>query len=146
MRPDSCLELFDHLALRYISRKIKVDAMNIDRITALSWAAWIGDEAIVRLLLKRKADINAKGKGKTALQRAAARGHETVVRLLLEHKRDVTIDYNRPTALRIAAAHGHETVVRLLLQNGADLNAKNNGEKTALHLAARCRNETVLST
>jgi ankyrin repeat protein len=51
-------------------------------------AAEKGHEAVVRLLLEAKADVDAKieSYGETALQLAAEEGHEAVVRLLLEAK------------------------------------------------------------
>jgi ankyrin repeat protein len=46
-------------------------------------AAEKGHEAVVRLLLEKGADLNAKTRdGKTALHLAAEEGHETVVQLL----------------------------------------------------------------
>jgi ankyrin repeat protein len=58
--------------------------------TPLYWAASSGHEAVVKLLLEHKADVNVKGGwyGRTALYRAASNGHEAVVKLLLEHKAD----------------------------------------------------------
>jgi ankyrin repeat protein len=51
-----------------------------------------GHEAVIRLLLELRADINAwDNKGRTALHHAAGEGHKAVVRLLLElgHRADV---------------------------------------------------------
>ena len=53
-----------------------------------------GHEAVVRLLLEHKADVDAKDQyGKTALYRATLYRHETVVRLLQSTKHPV----NHPT-------------------------------------------------
>jgi ankyrin repeat protein len=52
--------------------------------TALHMAAGNGQEAVVRLLLKRGADVSAKdGDGRTALHWAAINGYDAVERLLL---------------------------------------------------------------
>ena len=50
-----------------------------------------GHEAVVRLLLRHKADVNAKTNDSwwTALYEAAWERHEAMVRLLLESKTDV---------------------------------------------------------
>jgi ankyrin repeat protein len=106
--------------------------------TALSWAARNGHEAVVRLLLEKGADVEAKAKyGETALSWAAANGHEAVVRLLLEKGADVEAKAKyKGTALSWAAENGHEAVVRLLLEKGADVEAKAEDGETALWAAA----------
>ncbi|KAK3377049.1 heterokaryon incompatibility protein-domain-containing protein [Lasiosphaeria ovina] len=54
--------------------------------TPLSWAAEIGYEAVVRLLVEKGASVEARdsSSGQTPLLWAAANGHEAVVRLLVE--------------------------------------------------------------
>jgi ankyrin repeat domain-containing protein 50 len=81
---------------------------------------------VVRLLVDRGADVNAKdNEGWTALYRAAVGGHEAVVRLLVDRGADVNAKDNEGwTALYWAAVGGHEAVVRLLVDRGADVNAK----------------------
>ena len=114
--------------------------------TPLIYAAMNGHEAMVRLLLDRKANINAKDNyGQTALYRAACNGHEAVVQLLLDRKADVNVkDNDGWTALYRAAWNGHEAVVRLLLDRKADVNAKDNDGQTALHRAAWNGHEAVV--
>jgi hypothetical protein len=84
--------------------------------TALHRASLVGDEIIIRLLLEKRADVEAKvNNGTTALHWAAAGGHDTVARLLLEKGADVKAKNNNgTTALHLAAARGHDTMVRLL--------------------------------
>jgi len=81
-----------------------------------------GHESVVRLLLERRASIDAVQKDNaTSLHLAASNGHESVARLLLE--RGASIDAatkNNLTSLHIAASKGHASVVRLLLERGAD--------------------------
>jgi ankyrin repeat protein len=49
-----------------------------------------GHEAVVRLLLEKGADVEAKGKDEwTALIRAAQLGRKAVMQLLLENRADV---------------------------------------------------------
>ncbi|KAH6714510.1 hypothetical protein BKA61DRAFT_360647, partial [Leptodontidium sp. MPI-SDFR-AT-0119] len=56
----------------------------------LSYAAERGQEAVVRLLLEKGADVESKcNSSQTPLSWAAARGEEAVVRLLLEKSADV---------------------------------------------------------
>jgi ankyrin repeat protein len=68
-----------------------------------------GHEAVIRLLLEKGAEINAKGKfGWTPLSLAAGSGHEAVVRLLLEKGADINAEDEK----------GHEAVMRLLTHSG----------------------------
>jgi hypothetical protein len=84
----------------------------------LSWAAYNGHEAVVRLLLTRvdvETDSKDKG-GRTPLSWAAERGHEAVVELLLA-RADVEADSKDEggrTPLWWAIEGGHEAVVKLL--------------------------------
>jgi ankyrin repeat protein len=114
----------------------------------LHLAAWEGHEAVVRLLLEKGADTNAKDRqGGTALCWAAPRGHEAVIRLLLEKGADIEAKYmsGGKTALASAAWEGHEAVVRLLLEKGANIEAKDiSDEKTALVFAASAGHEAVV--
>jgi hypothetical protein len=112
----------------------------------LYYSSFIGLEAVVRLLLEYKADVNAKNSdGWTVLRSAASRGHEAVARLLLEYKADVNAKSSDGwTALHSAASIGHEAVARLLLEYKADVNAKNNRGRTALHIAAGQGHEAVV--
>ncbi|KKO97162.1 hypothetical protein THAR02_10737 [Trichoderma harzianum] len=145
-----------------IKPTLSSDMMDVDLECgpALLWAVRNGHENLVKWLLKRGANVNAKSEfgkitpsiirikaqrgasvqfdsGKTALLCAASQGHESMVRLLLENAADVMAKDNAGrTALSLAASNGHEAVVRLLLENGADITAKDNAGRTALCLAA----------
>ena len=69
---------------------------NFYEMTALALAAENGYEAVVRLLLEHRADVDAKYiDGMTALALAAKNGHETVV-WLLESRRATPPPYLPP--------------------------------------------------
>ena len=105
-----------------------------------------GHLAVVRELIARGADVNAKIAGFTALMAASGRGHLAVVRELLGKGADVnartdaaaTTDAqeglfgNGSNALILASMFGRIEVVRELLANGADVNAKTYAGATAL--------------
>ena len=111
-------------------------------------AASCGQEALVRLLLKKGADVESKDikYSQTPLSLAAKNGHEAVVRLLLEMGADTDskdINYGQ-TPLSWAAEEGHEAVVRLLLEKGADIESKSDLGQTPLSRAAEEGYEAVV--
>ncbi|MHC4646915.1 MAG: ankyrin repeat domain-containing protein [Planctomycetota bacterium] len=97
-----------------------------------------GDTKLVKVLLEKGADVNAKDtKGITPLVRAAAGGYETIVKMLIDRGADVnaTADDGR-RALYVAVARGDLGIVRLLIEAKVDVNIKNGHGSTALHAAA----------
>ena len=110
---------------------------------ALQAAALWGDEAKVRLLLDRGADINAQGGYYgNALQQAAERGDEAIVQLLLDHGADSTIQpwlSDRLSPLHSAILSMKTSVLKQLLANGAHVHIKSTDSfgQTPLHLAVR---------
>ena len=105
----------------------------------LQWAALKGDEAKIKQLLDRGADINNDSGGySSALQAAALRGRDTVIQLLLKKGADVNRTggkYGGP--LHAAAFGGHRDTVQLLLDNEANVNAQGGNYGSALQAAAR---------
>jgi len=74
-----------------------------DEKTALMVACVIGNEEIVKILLKNRADVNAKNKseGRTALMTAAKNGYYTIMKILVEFGANVLEKDNK----------GHSAVV-----------------------------------
>lgn len=97
------------------------------RMTGLQLAAYFGVEIIVKLLLEKGAEVEAKNSwAQTPLLYAAQKGHEAVVRLLVEKGAElesIDSEYNR-TPLWYAAQSGNEAIVNLLLEKGAELESK----------------------
>jgi hypothetical protein len=155
----SGLHLTARYGLVYLTKKlllskhgdsnIKADSKDKYGRTPLSWAAWEGHEAVVRLLIERD-DVEADSKdkyGRTPLLWAACEGHEAVVRLLIERD-DVEADSkdNRGrTPLSWAAWEGHELVVRLLIErDDVEADSKDSYDRTPLSLAAEEGHEAVV--
>ncbi|KAL6857555.1 Ankyrin repeat A protein 2 [Amphichorda felina] len=92
--------------------------------TDLMLASYYGHRAVVKLLLERGADIEAKDweYGRTSLSWAAGNGYEAIVQLLVDKGANVdAMDSDSQTPLSWAAGNGHEPVVQLLLKKGANV-------------------------
>ena len=96
-------------------------AVDASGITALMQAAMIGDTAIVKLLLNKGANVNAKEQsGMTALMNAAAFGDAEMVKLLIDKGADIHTTNNEGiTALSQAKVAKKEDIVNLLKTHGA---------------------------
>ncbi|KAF8139254.1 ankyrin repeat-containing domain protein [Mycena galopus ATCC 62051] len=103
---------------------------------ALYQASWIGNEAMVMLLIQHGADINADGgEYGTATTAAAAAGHVSVLKLLTDHGADTNAKGG--SALEAAVWKRYEAIVEVLLEHGADVNAGGGKYGGALQLASR---------
>jgi len=92
-----------------------------DGTTPLHDAAQNGREEVMKLLLSKGADINARqNDGTTPLLYAAGRGQKGCVEILLANGADVNAtDTKGNTAISFAAASGYTNIVELLRQHGA---------------------------
>ncbi|KAJ5655031.1 hypothetical protein N7490_002034 [Penicillium lividum] len=107
-------------------------------MTPLSWAARMGHQAVVELLLQKGATMRMDSRGKTPLSWAAKEGHIGVVELLLQKGARIEMkDEHYRTPLSWAAKEGHIGVVELLLQKGAKIEAKDDDDRTPLFWAAK---------
>ncbi|KAH6960053.1 hypothetical protein BKA56DRAFT_647910 [Ilyonectria sp. MPI-CAGE-AT-0026] len=114
--------------------------------TDLMVASYYGHRAVVKLLLEKGAEIEAKDSehGRTPLWWAAESGHEATVKLLLEKGADVEAkDADSQTPLWWAAHKGHEAIVKLLLEKGADVESKDEHGHTPLSWAAENGHEAT---
>lgn len=121
---------------------------------ALHYAVAGNNAALIKLLVKRRADINAPDEtGNTPLITAAdvlrywsGAEQEAMLRLLLANGADVNkTDNSNISALAVVASYGDPEILEPLIKAGADLNAADNGRVTPL-MAAAARNpnpETV---
>jgi ankyrin repeat protein len=117
------------------SQDVNVSCLSFS--TPLHLASSRGRFAVVQVLLKHRADINAGQHGWTPLHLASCFGHQKVVRLLLEHGVDVDLKYlSGETALRfLSQVDGNLDVAQVLLEYGADPNVRCISGRDSLYMA-----------
>src|SRR6185369_6092931 len=126
---------------------LSVRDMNAE--TVLAWAAFNGHIDIVRSLIAKGVDVNARdsdGRGNSALMCAVQAGDLPMVRLLIKNGADTNVGNSNWTPLMTAAwTMGSSTrrnkkdilvILKLLLAKGAKVNARDRVGQTALSLAA----------
>ncbi|KAL4926503.1 ankyrin repeat protein [Aspergillus undulatus] len=133
---------------KLIERGCDLEARHLQsRRTALLVAAHCGNEAVVDLLIRKNARIDAVDKsGSTALHLAASRGHCGVLELLLlsEGTNLEARDSRGRTTLWVAAERGEIEATHLLLLSRAKVNSRADGQMTALHAAAKQGDDTTV--
>lgn len=106
-----------------------------DGLSALDFAAWNGSVDVMKTLLGRGADVNARGsEGRGVLHMAAERNQVGVIQLLARET-GVQVDWKDDsgiTPLHLATTEGHLPAVNTLVVAGADVT-----------LFARTRNTTL---
>lgn len=124
-----------------------IDAVDdIGGATALTHAAWLGEENIVELLLDHGADIDVRdASGHTALHWAAEGGYSDMVSLLLNKGATVDLTVFGWTAMLIAARRWEQPcIVKILVERGANVNAQDFHGRSVLHWSCRhgCKDTT----
>ena len=116
--------------------------------TAIHYAAMLGHESIVDLLLKHGAEVNAKGGTYSyALQAAAAFGFETLVTSLLDSGADIDAKGGlHGSALQAAISSKSDSIVATLLDRGADVNVQGGLQGSVLQAAVAVQNPSLVET
>ncbi len=118
-------------------KRIDLELEDLQKWTALRWAAAYGQMAIVEILLKSEAVVDAQDQeGWTALRWAAQRGHKKIVELLIRTGASVEMpSRDEWTLLQWAAQEGRNRFIQLLIDRRVNLNATNSDGWTALRWA-----------
>ncbi|KAH0556934.1 hypothetical protein GP486_005273 [Trichoglossum hirsutum] len=135
-------EMVDRLANRHF-----LDCKDSRGKTPLSYGAERGHEVVVKLLLKKGAELESEDDwfGRTPLSFAAVFGQEAVVKLLLEKGAELeSRDGSGWTPLTWAARMGHGAAVEPLLEKGAKLESMSAFGRTPLLWAVENGRETVV--
>jgi ankyrin repeat domain-containing protein 50 len=134
---------------RLLEQKTNIDSNdNALGVTPLHCAAYRGNEAMVHLLLKNGANINAQtNNGDTALHLATIKGHRKIMKFLIAQGIDTTkTNEAGHTALHSAVGTLYdEATVPLLVKLKVNTNAMNpvTGD-TGLHLAIQFKRPRIL--
>uniref|UniRef100_A0A8C3JR70 Ankyrin repeat domain 52 n=1 Tax=Calidris pygmaea TaxID=425635 RepID=A0A8C3JR70_9CHAR len=120
-----------------LNQKENINVLDQERRTPLHAAAYIGDVAILELLILSGANVNAKDTvWLTPLHRAAASRNEKALHLLLKHSADVNArDKYWQTPLHVAAANRATKCVEAIIPLLSTVNVADRTGRTALHHA-----------
>lgn len=134
-------------ALGLIDERTDVNQSQPDGTTALHWAVYYNDAALVNALLSQDADVNARNEfGATPLSQAAITGNAEIIAALLEAGADADErGADDQTALMIIARTNNIDAARVLVEAGADVNAVEQwrGQTALMWAAAQQRPEMV---
>lgn len=124
-----------------VATSADTDLVTYGECSALMWAAFAGQTAVVQQLIAMGATVdNPAGKQLTPLMWAAGQGHPAVVKQLIAAGAAVNhAIFVGWTALHCAALTGNLEVTKLLLAAGADASATTNMGMTPLQFAATSR-------
>ncbi|XP_077966277.1 ankyrin repeat and SAM domain-containing protein 3-like isoform X1 [Styela clava] len=104
-------------------KQVKVNGLNRGGWSPLMYAAYMGHQETINLLVETGADINQRTpQGSTSLILAAMCGYDAVMPFLLQNGADLEAKDNRGwTALFHAASSGHQQTTEFLIKAGANL-------------------------
>jgi ankyrin repeat protein len=145
---DAAMNRNRELIAALIAKKTDINAPQPDGSTALHWAVYYDDAALVDMLLQAGANVKLTNRdGATPLYLACVNGDAVVIDKLLKAGADAngTLLLHGETPLMVASRSGHMDAVKLLLDRAANVNAKENlRETTALMWAAEQNHPDVV--
>jgi ankyrin repeat protein len=155
MRPnvslhDAASNGLTEIVLWHLEEGVPIHKTNSDGATALHLAIIEGHVDTARLLLERKANVEAPYGVQYAkpVHLAAMAPNPAMMETLLKYRPNLESRLNGLTALFFAIYTGDETVVKLLLEAGADARARTLGEvgtgESVLHMAVGCFRNSML--
>ncbi|KAK0619041.1 ankyrin repeat-containing domain protein, partial [Immersiella caudata] len=134
-------ELAELMITRY---KADVSPLDQDYQTPLHLAVEANLEAMIRLLLRHKAETDVRSKRLTPFVYAVKHGLYAAAKALAENKVEIDAeDINHGTPLTWAMHYMNLGIVELLLVNGWDVNWQKSDGWTALRCAAQHGNELM---
>ncbi|KAH0171452.1 hypothetical protein KCU67_g2167, partial [Aureobasidium melanogenum] len=141
-------EQFHDIVKLLIRNGAGINAQDSDGETALHSAARAGDLDMVRLLISKKAKINVKNnEGRSALDFACAGNHLDVIKYLLKAGAICEPDASGRTELHeIIGGDGKcdADTIKLFVFKGVNVNATDDENISALHLAAKRGDQAIV--
>jgi hypothetical protein len=139
--------------LKMLERQgVGVDITDESGMCPIHWAVIGGNEACVRIILEKGADVNCLNGGlNTPLLLAAAKGFETICRMLLDKGADPSMRNLRDRdAVFMAVVYGHSSkglpwTLQMLNSRGIDLNQVSSLLMYSTHLLTRPPYRSILS-
>ncbi len=141
------LEMLNKYAIQKTDKGAKDTDVKIKTMDLIS-AVQKGDTEIVKMLLDKGADVNAKdNNGNAALIWAVDRKNTEIIKMLLDKGADVNVDVNvkdgsREPVLIYAIKKDNTEIVKILLDNGADV--KSRAANMALSYASIFKNIEII--
>jgi ankyrin repeat protein len=136
---------YDNVSIEDFKKSIKESSSIYKGWPILSIACLLGENDIVRQLLKQGAEVNARDSdGFSALHRASSKEQVKTVGLLLKSGALINIQNDKKeTPLFLAAEAGSYKMVKLLLSKGADPTILSSKKKSALAVAISNQHKDV---
>lgn len=150
----SWASLSDQTALAHamLWRVTKLEESDYNGYTPLAWAVKLSDEAAVKRLLARGANVAVKDKaGNTLLHLAALQSNPHIISLLITACPKLNLIVNteaKQNALHVAAAQAnsdHGQIIKALLDAGVNFNQKDASGNTPAILAAASNSVSILN-
>lgn len=130
---------------RLLDKGLHPDTRNRAMQTPLIYAASINQSAIIHLLARHGADINASLRGQTALYTATSRGHIDSVKALLERGANLNLgDETAGSPLMVAIDKRYEPIALFLIRHGARLDSVDLRGQTPLVKAIHVKNPALV--
>ncbi|XP_018907926.2 uncharacterized protein [Bemisia tabaci] len=129
----------------YLIDETGVD-LNGGPLSPLLWAVGLENQDMVKLLLKKGANVNVSTcYGTTPLHLAVREGYQPITELLLKYKPNLEFRTSQgSTALFLAVKNQHEKIVEALLDKGADPNDIDDSGNYPIHVAINSGNVNVV--
>lgn len=133
------------ILLDFTENKILEAKGGEEEVTLLTCAVAGGHENIIRLLLARGANIEARSKSEaTPLVEAIGQGRLDIVKLLVDKGANVNAICDGSSPLSLAVLMGNPEIVKILIDAKVDLEAKDQNGNTALLRALQEKNIAVI--